>query len=155
MLPADVGLRDAAVGGGARALGGALVLRSVAAAGLAVRLLTQGVGEAVVTGAQKHERRRMREREPEGERETDRRTERQSEPERETETRERAGLREIETERARERETETERARQRRRQRVDQKQNIRLSHSLGPFPKKCMRVSSPISWRWLGDIMNW
>ena len=99
MLPADVGLRDAAVGGGARALGGALVLRSVAAAGLAVRLLTQGVGEAVVTGAQKHERRRMREREPEGERETDRRTERQSEPERETETRERAGLREIETER--------------------------------------------------------
>lgn len=48
--PRDVGLRDPGVGGWGHVFSRASVLSGVAAAGLAVSLLTQSVGEVVISG---------------------------------------------------------------------------------------------------------
>lgn len=52
--PRNVSLRDPGVSGWADVFSWAFILSSVAAAGLAVSLLTQSVGEAVISGTKRH-----------------------------------------------------------------------------------------------------
>lgn len=56
--PRDVGLRDPGVGGWGHVFSRASVLSGVAAAGLAVSLLTQSVGEVVISGTWRRRARR-------------------------------------------------------------------------------------------------